>query len=102
MRLKINFSNNTNEISINNQALLNSYIHKCLGVNNIYHDAKSDYNISQLQGGKLNKDNQTLTFSNGGYIVISSKNAEFINKLLIGIITNPNFIGGMVFFLHSL
>lgn len=97
MRLKINFSKNTSEISINNQALLNSYVHKCLGANNIYHDVKSNYNISQLQGGKLNEDKQTLTFANGGYIIISSIDVVFINKILVGIISNPNFIGGMSF-----
>jgi CRISPR-associated endoribonuclease Cas6 len=97
MRIKINFTKPTIDIPFNNQSLVNSYIHKCLGINNIYHDAKNDYNISSLIGGRLDLEQKKLLFENGGYIVISSLNAEFINKLLIGIINNQNFICGMVF-----
>ncbi len=97
MRIKIKFSKNIESVPINNQAILNSYIHKCLGVNNVYHDAKSNYNISHLYGGKLNVEAKTLYFDEGGYIVVSSKDSEFINKLLIGIINNPVLINGMCF-----
>jgi len=97
MRIKINFSKNTSEIPISNQAMLNSYIHKCLGRNNIYHDAKNDYNISHLYGGKLNLESKHLSFDNGGYIIVSSKNNEFINNILIGVINNPSLMAGMTF-----
>ena len=97
MRIKFNFSKNTESITINNQALLNSYIHKCLGKNNKYHDAKNDYCISSLYGGKLNDDKETLSFENGGYFVASSENFEFLNKLLIGVMNNQGFTAGMNF-----
>ena len=97
MRIKIKFSKNTGDVPVHNQAILNSYIHKCLGVNNVYHDAKSDYNISHLYGGKLNVETNMLSFEDGGYIVISSKDSEFINKILIGVINNPILTGGMSF-----
>lgn len=97
MRLKISFSKNTSDVKVNNQSLINSWIHKCLGVNNVYHNVKSDYNISHLYGGKLNADKQTLSFENGGFLIISSKNNEFINKMLVGIINNAELINGMKF-----
>ncbi len=97
MRIKINFSKNTEPLMINNQELLNSYIHKCLGANNEYHDAKSNYSISMLCGGKLNNDKKTLSFKNGGYIIVSSFDEVFINKLISGILTNINFTHGMKF-----
>ena len=97
MRIKINFSKNTSAVPVQNQSLLNTYVHKCLGHKNEYHDKKNDYCISHLYGGKLNPDKNTLSFENGGFITISSKDLEFVNKLLIGIISNPNFTGGMIF-----
>jgi CRISPR-associated endoribonuclease Cas6 len=97
MRIKIKFSKNTGDVPVHNQAILNSYIHKCLGVNNEYHDTKSNYNISQLYGGKLNPSTNLLTFDNGGYIVVSSMDGEFINKVLIGVINNPILTAGMTF-----
>lgn len=97
MRIKVNFTKNNISVPINNQHLLNSYIHKCLGKNNEYHDAKNDYSISALMGGKLNIDTQTLEFENGGYLVISSHNETFISKILMGIFTNPIFGFGMKF-----
>jgi len=97
MRIKINFSKNTSDVPVHNQSILNSYIHKCLGANNEYHDAKNNYCISHLYGGKLNPDKQTLSFKDGGYITISSLDTNFINKLLIGIINNPMLTNGMTF-----
>jgi len=97
MRIKISFTKNTTPVPVNTQILLNSYVHNCLGRDNIYHDKKSDYSISSLQGGTLNIEEQTLSYENGSFIVISSLDAEFINKLLIGVITNPKFTHGMEF-----
>lgn len=97
MRIKIKFSKNTTEVPVNNQSLMNSYIHKCLGRNNIYHDSKNNYSISHLYGGKLNIESKTLNFDKGGFITISSLDSEFINKLLIGIVSNPDLFHGMKF-----
>lgn len=97
MRIKFNFSKNISEVPIHNQALMNSYIHKCLGRNNEYHDAKSNYNISHLYGGKLNRDNGMLAFDKGGYFVVSSQDNEFINKLLMGVLNHQDLFHGMKF-----
>lgn len=97
MRIKINFSPNKTPVPIANQSLLNSYVHKCLGRNNEYHDARSNYNISSLYGGKLRADKETLDFENGGYIVASSQDTTFINLLLMGLINNLEFTHGMTF-----
>lgn len=97
MRLKISFTKNDEIVNIQNQSLVNSYIHTCLGRNNGWHDAKNSYCISSLQGGKLNSDRLTLSFDNGSYIVVTSSDMGFINKLLIGVLNNTNFIGGMKF-----
>jgi CRISPR-associated endoribonuclease Cas6 len=102
MRIIINFTGNKVPVLINNQSDINYYIHKCLGKNNEYHDSKNDYSISSLYGGKLNEDKKTLSFENGGYIVASSKNEEFINTLIGGVMENKILKWGMEFkdFVH--
>jgi len=97
MRLKINFTENTSQVPIQHQSLLNSYIHKCLGRNNKYHDSKNDYCISHIYGGKLNVKNSTLTYKDGGFIVASSTDGDFLNKILVGVLNNQELIGGMKF-----
>lgn len=69
-------------------SLLTSYIHKCLGENNKYHDVMSNYAISSLYGTKMTPDKSGLDFSNGGYFTISSLDNEFIITLLTGIVKN--------------
>jgi CRISPR-associated endoribonuclease Cas6 len=90
MRIKINFTESNVLLPINNQNIVNSYIHKCIGINNVYHDSKNDYCISMLCSGVLNDDKTLISYPNGCYITVSSLNMEFMNKLLIGIISNPN------------
>jgi CRISPR-associated endoribonuclease Cas6 len=97
MRIKITYSPNNTPVPISNQHMLNAYIHKSLGRDNEYHDIKSNYNISHLYGGKLDIKTNTLDFSRGGYIIISSLDTGFINSLLIGIINNPVLFHGMSF-----
>jgi len=97
MRIIIRFTENSELVPIQNQNIINSYIHKCLGKNNQYHDLKNDYCVSHLLGGKLNSDKQTLSFKNGGFIVITSKDELFLNKLLGGIISNQALDWGMNF-----
>jgi CRISPR-associated endoribonuclease Cas6 len=97
MRIKLNLKTSKNTlIPINNQHVVNSYIHRCLGKNNIYHDKKSDYCISNIRGGKLNDDKTSLVFNDGAYIIITSDNNDFIISLLNGINDNPEFGYGML------
>jgi len=93
MRIIVNFSKNTEPVPTNNQEFINSYVHKCLGRNNDYHDSYSDYNISLLLGHSFNSN--AFDFPNGGKLVISTKDAEFLNKLLSGIMVNPDLLWGM-------
>lgn len=95
MRVIINFTKNTELVPANNQDIINSYIHKCLGNNNKYHDSQSNYNVSKLLGGERDNTNHTLNFEKGGKIVVSSIEYEFLDTLLSGIITNPNLSWGM-------
>lgn len=96
MRVKIIFSGNNKPYPLTDSYdIMNSYIHKCLGKNNPYHDAPNNYNISSIQGGKLNEDKKTLNFPNGGFIVVSSYDNEFIDILLNGIQNNVDLGYGM-------
>lgn len=51
MRLKVIFKGY--DVFEPNQKHINSYFHKCLGNNNVYHDNKSNYCLSTMIGGKL-------------------------------------------------
>ena len=97
MRVKIKLTKNTTPVPIISQHLLNGYVHKCLGANNIYHDGPSNYNISGLQGGKLDITNQTLSFENGGYFIVSSLDTIFSGKMILGVLNNTEFGYGMSF-----
>jgi CRISPR-associated endoribonuclease Cas6 len=83
MRIKILLSATTEELPINHQHIVNSFIHRVLGKNNEYHDAKNEYSISSLQGGKLIGGTKNISFLHGGYITISSLNEGFINNILL-------------------
>jgi len=97
MRIKINFTQNTSPVPIDNQHLLNGYIHKCLGKDNKYHDTWSNYSISTLLGGKLNKDSKTLSFKDGAFITVTSEDREFLNLILMGTLDNKELFNGMKF-----
>lgn len=97
MRILIRFSKNVEPVPINHQNYINSYIHKCLGSNNKYHDSKNDYCITSLIGGKLMEDKLNLCFENGGFIAITSKNEEFINQIISGVLKNNDLNWGMTF-----
>lgn len=96
MRILIRFSENKEPVPVVNQDILNTYIHKCLGANNEYHDSKNDYCISHLYGGKMNED-KTISFNNGGYICVTSKNESFLNRLISGVLKNTELSWGMKF-----
>lgn len=87
MRIKIQLSPTDKNLPINNQHIVNSFIHRALGENNKYHDTKSDYSISSLQGGKWVKGTDEISIKGNGYIIISSLDKEFLDSILIGLYT---------------
>jgi len=95
MRYIIKFTKPTELVNSNTQELVNSFIHKLLGNNNSYHDSKSNYTISNLKGGKLDKETNTLTFKKNPYIVISSNDIVFINKIITGLFQTKTLGYGM-------
>lgn len=97
MIIKINFTKSNQSIPVSNQKELNSYIHKCVGRNNKFHDAYSNYCISSLQGGKLDKETGFLSFQNDPYILFTmhDKNAEFVAKFLNGVMGDKHTLFGM-------
>lgn len=97
MRIKISFSNSSVPVPIQNQSMVNSYFHKCLGENNKYHDAKSNYSLSGLMGGTLDSSTNTLTFKNKPYIIVSSLDMEMMNIFILGVLKNQDLGYGMKF-----
>jgi len=87
MRIKVQLSPTNKELPINNQYMVNSFIHRALGKDNKYHDTKSDYSISSLQGGKWVNGTDRITIKNGGYITITTLNKGFIDNILMGLYT---------------
>ena len=82
MIAKIYFNIPNTMIPINNQHEMNSYIHRCLGKDNQYHDTFSNYSISSLQGGKFNGNG--LVFNENPYIQVASNDMNFISKFVNG------------------
>ena len=100
MFVKLNFTKNTKPIHIDNYIdALNSYVHRCLGKDNKYHDSFSGYNISSPQGGKLNTNTGELSFDNGMYFILSfpDKNSQIFSDLTKGITNGVEFGYGMKF-----
>jgi len=87
MRLKVLLSGTDKELPIEHQDIVNSFIHRVLGSDNKYHDAKSNYSISTLRGGKWITGTKKIAFNNGGYITISSLDETFINDIILGLHT---------------
>ena len=99
MRVKIKFTPNTQPVPIQNYSLINSYIHKCLGSNNPFHDKHGNYNISSIQGGKRINTTKFLNFENGGFICISAlgDDLKIIDLIIKGMVENLEFDFGMKF-----
>jgi CRISPR-associated endoribonuclease Cas6 len=97
MRVKIKLSGTKELLSINNQSMVNSFIHKCLGNNNEFHDSSSNYTVSGLRGGKWVPGTDKINFSNGGFISVSTIDNNFLNKLLIGLMGGDKFGHGVEF-----
>ena len=96
MKIRVIFTNPTTEVPVNNQEQMNSYIHKCLGNNNPYHDAFSEYAISSLQGGKFNGTGLSFDESEP-YVVVSSENMDFISTFMSGVQKDERNVFGMRF-----
>lgn len=94
--MKIKFSKNTEKVP-NNLSVVNSYVNDCLGRNNPYHDKPSDYNIGRLYGGNVIDNGGYIDYPDGGYLLVTSLNAEFINRFLVGVLKNQSFGYGMKF-----
>lgn len=95
MRIRIILSNPTVEVPVDNQHYMNGFINAILGEGNKYHDKFSDYAISSLQGGKLNKDKKTLSFPREPYFYVSTLNGEFMADFLRGTTMNKASMFGM-------
>lgn len=89
MRIKIKLSKTDKMLPINNQHIVNSFIHRALGKDNKYHDSISNYCVSSLRGGKWIKGTSNISLSNGGYIVVSSMDNEFMDKIILGVLSTP-------------
>lgn len=81
MRIKLNFTKSEEFVPFDYQGIINTFIHDSLGRNNKYHDAKSNYCVSNLRGGK--KVSGGLSFHKP-YIIVTSSDIEFINGVIKG------------------
>ena len=94
MRIILKYRTDNDILPINNQHIVNAYIHKCLGEDNEYHDEFSEYNISFLMGGKLH-NKEELIFKDKAFIIVSSPNNAFINDLIEKVYDNPKILGNI-------
>ena len=88
MVLNINFKGDAVFIGSLNKEV-NGFINRSLGKENKYHGHFSNYCVSTMQGGKMNREG-IIFFSDGGYIQVSSSDKDFINDLVSGIVTNSD------------
>lgn len=95
MIIKINFTQPEQTVPVANQKELNSYIHKCVGKNNKFHDAFSNYCVSSLQGGKLNIEDTTLVFNETPHIFVTTNNEKFTEAFLNGAMQDKCTLFGM-------
>ena len=88
MVLNINFKGDAVFIGSLNKEV-NGFINRCLGKENKYHGHFSNYCVSTMQGGKMNREG-IISFSDGGNIQVSSYDVDFINDLVSGIVANSD------------
>ena len=96
-RITVKLTQPTTEVPVNNQHQLNGFIHASFGKNNPYHDSFSNYNISSLQGGKLNADKKTISFPNGNPYFYISGDDKFIGFAIDSFMNSKASMFGMVF-----
>ena len=94
MRYRFKFSPSTEDVP-NNLEAITSYLHKCLGEGNEYHDKPSKYVVSRMLGGTVCNGGRSIKFPKGGSIFISSGDQDFLGKCVKGIMQNPDFGFGM-------
>jgi len=99
MKLKIEFTKNTEPVPFTYVGNLNGYLHKVLGSNNEYHDDISLYSTSFLHEGKISKNKKYLDFPHGATWYVSSPDSKFIGNFVNNIYQNTSFAFGME--LHS-
>lgn len=87
MILKIYFerSDEVFEKPLNKQ--VNGFINFLLGENNEYHGKFSEYCVSSMQGGKMDKDGK-LTFKDGAFLRVSSPSMDFLGKIMLSLSKN--------------
>lgn len=96
MRFRVNLTRPTTDVPVNNQHEMNGFIHAILGRNNSYHDSVSDYSISSLQGGRLDRETNSLKFDEDvPHIYVASQNSTFIGDFMAGIMTADASVFGM-------
>lgn len=89
MRIKVLLTKTEKELPIQNQSIVNSFIHRVLGKDNPYHDSKNNYSISSLMGGKWIKGTDKISFNKGGFIIISSLDKKFLDDIMLNLYTTP-------------
>jgi CRISPR-associated endoribonuclease Cas6 len=95
MKLKIEFSKNTEPVTFGYVSNLNGYLHKVLGSNNEYHDDISLYSTSFLHGGKISRNKKYFEFPNGAVWYVSSPDKVFIQNFINNVFQNISFAFGM-------
>lgn len=82
MRIKIKFKPSLTEIKGNKlNEITNSFIHKLLGENNIYHNNISNYCLTTLMKGKFIKESKSFIYPNGTYILVTTEDENIISKI---------------------
>lgn len=92
MRIYITLTENNKEIPFNYQDLLTSALHRWLGRDNKYHGEQSFYCFSWLQNVSISKSGINLTANS--YFFVSSYDANFIKRLMRGIMSDPILFNG--------
>jgi len=95
MKLKIEFSKNTEPVPFSYVSNLNGYLHKVLGEDNPYHDDLSLHSTSFLHGGRISSNKKFLNFNNGATWYISSSESKFIEDFVKNVYNHIEFAFGM-------
>lgn len=94
MRLKLFFTKSDTSYKDDIYDHTLSFLHGCLGKNNKYHSAFSNYSITPPLGYVVEGD--SIKYPNGASMYINSNDNEFINNVVKGILDNKSLkIGDM-------
>ena len=94
MRIKIIFNGCNKSFNDSIIEKVNGFVNYCLGENNEYHGKFSNYAVSSLQGGKMDK-NGVLTFKDGAYLYVSSLNMNFISMFMTKLLSSNKGVDEM-------